>query len=233
MHALLLLALTATPSLDQLLEKHFAARGGLDKIRAVKTLRQRSHNEGGWVLFETVTTSARGLKQRTDTTNQGMTDSSAVDGKSGWETNVFGGRKDATALSPDDLAARLDDADFDGPLVDWKAKGHKVELLGTEEVDGSPAWKLKVTLKSGTVLFMFLDVDALLEIKRVTQRTERGALIEFENEFGNYALVDGLYFPFSLEGRMRRSQWTSRTTIDSIELNVKVDDTLFARPGGK
>ena len=233
MTALLLLALTAAPSmnLEELLQKNYVARGGLEALRAVKTLRTKQHNEGGWGYFETVTTTARGLKSRNDTTSQGMTESSAVDGFKGWQTNAFGGRKDAIAMSPDDLTAALDEADLDGPLVDWKQKGHVVELMGAEDVDGSPTWKVKVTRKSGTVEFWFLDADTFIEIKVLTQRRVRGALREYETEFGNYAKVDGVFFPFSYETRQRRSQWTNRNTVDQIEVNVKVDDAFFMKPG--
>ena len=233
MNALLLLALAAAPpmTLEQLLQKNYAARGGLEALRAVKSVRMKQHNEGGYGYFETLTTTVRGLKSRSDTTSQGMTQSSAVDGFSGWQTNAFEGRKDAIAMSPDDLTAALDDADLDGPLVDWKQKGHVVELLGEEDVDGSPAWKVKVTRKSGTVEFWFLDADTFIEIKVLTQRRVRGALVEYETEFGNYAKVEGVYFPFSYESRRRRSQWTNRSTVDQVEVNVKVDDAFFARPG--
>jgi hypothetical protein len=234
MHSLLLLTLLAAPpSLDEVLQKNFAARGGLDRLRALKTLRIRSHNDGGWTRFETTTTIARGSRQRTDTSSQGMTESRAVDGKTGWFTNAFGGRKDPVTLSPDELTLALDEAELEGPLVDWKQKGHRLELLGSEDVDGSPAYKLKLARKSGTVEFIYLDADAFLEVKTVTQRRLRGALVETEAEFGNYQQVDGLFFPFGLEFRERRSQNTSRVTVDAVEVNVPVSDALFARPGAR
>ena len=150
----------------------------------------------------------------------------------GWQTNAFGGRKDAVLMSPDDLVAALDDADFEGPLVDWKKKGHALESLGIEDVDGSPAYKLKETLKSGTVLFIYLDADTYMVIKIVTQRRVRGTLVESEIELGNYELVGGVYWPFSVENRPRHSQSTSRTAVDSVEVDVPVDDAIFSKPGG-
>lgn len=162
-----------------------------------------------------------------------MTESEGTDGISGWRTNAFQGRKDAIDMSSDELVGALDDADPVGPLVDWKLKGHQVQLLGQEEVDGSPAWKLKCIRKTGTVEYWFLDADSFIEIKVVTQRHVRGALLEYETEFGNYAKVDGLYFPFSIESRVRRSQATSRTSVDAVETNVKVDASFFDKPGSK
>ncbi len=215
---------------DDLLAKNLAARGGADKLRAMKTVRIKGHTEGGWATFEVTTTYARTLKMRNDTAMQGITESSAVDGKQGWQTNAFGGRKDAVPMSPDDLTFALEDADFEGPLVDWQKKGHKVELLGTEDVDGSPAYKIKATLKSGTVQYIFLDADAFIEIKTVTQRKVRGSLVETETELGNYQQVGGVFFPFSIESRARRSNYTSRFAVDSVEVDVPVDDKLFEKP---
>jgi hypothetical protein len=231
--ALVLLALIASPpiTLEEVLQKNYAARGGLERLHALTSTRMNSHNEGGWGYFETVTTTTRGLKSRSDTTSQGMTESQATDGIKGWRTNAFGGRKDAIDMSPDDLTAALDDADPVGPLVDWRSKGHQVELLGQEAVDGSPAWKIRCVRRTGTVEYWFLDADSFIEIKVLTQRRVRGALVEYETEYGNYAKVDGLYFPFSVESRQRRSQSTSRTTIDAVETNVTLDDALFAKPG--
>jgi hypothetical protein len=227
----LLSAAAPTLSLDEVLQKNYAAHGGLEKLRAIASQRTTSHNEGGWVTFQVVTTTARGLKSRTDMSMQGMTQSSAIDGFHGWQTNTFGGRKDAIDMAPDDLKAALDDADLDGPLVDWKKKGHRVELVGQEDLDGSPAWKLKVTLRSGTVQYILLDADTFIELKTITQRTVRGALVEYETEYGNYEKVDGVYFPMSIESRQRHSNWVGRTTIDKVETNVKVDDAFFAKPG--
>jgi len=230
--------LTAPPPvvrspLEALLEKHYAARGGLERLKALRSVRIRSHNDGGWMRLETTTVTARGLRQRTDVTSQGLTESRGVDGRAGWFTNAFAGRKDAIALPPDELTLALDDADLDGPLVDWKQKGHRVELVGLEDVDGTPAYKLKVTRKSGTVEYTSLDADSYLEIKTVSQRRVRGALVETEIEYGNYELVNGVYFPFSIEQRERRSQNTSRTTVDAVEANPAADDALFQRPGGR
>jgi hypothetical protein len=234
MNLLLLLALATQPlTLEEVLSKNALARGGLEKIHAIKTLRMKSHNEGGFGYFETTTTIARGLKSRSDTTSQGMTESSAVDGKTGWYTNAFEGRKDAVLMSPDGLLQALEDADLDGPLIDAQQKGHTLELQGLEDVDGSAAYKIKVTLKNGTVQFIFLDADAFIEIKIITQRKVRGALVEYETEYGNYAQVDGVFFPLSIESRQRRSQYTSRTKIDSVEVNVPVDDAIFIQPGTK
>ena len=78
-------------------------------------------------------------------------------------------------MSADDVKALVEDTEMGGPLADWKAKGSTVEYLGTEDVDGTPAHKLKVARKNGDVSFVYLDPDHFLEIRIVTQRVRHGA----------------------------------------------------------
>src|SRR5439155_19913073 len=87
----------------------------------------------------------------TEASLQGMTQIEACDGKEGWKVSPFFGRRDPERMSADDVKALLEDAEMDGPLADWQAKGNTVEYLGTEDVDGTPAHKLKVTRKNGDV----------------------------------------------------------------------------------
>src|SRR5207247_10974900 len=105
---------------------------------------------------------------------QGLTGIDGFDGKESWSAAPFGGRRDAFRTSADDARALSVDADFEGPLVDAQAKGHKVEYLGTEDVDGTPALKLRVSLKNGDTVYSFLDPDYFLEIRRITRRMARG-----------------------------------------------------------
>ena len=102
---------------------------------------------------------------RTEITLQGLTQFEAYDGKEGWTLEPFEGRRDAQKDAEDDARDRARDADIDGPLVDWREKGHRVEYLGTEDVDGTPAHKLRVDLKDGDIEYVFLDPDSFLEIR--------------------------------------------------------------------
>ena len=126
---------------------------------------------------------------RTEASLQGMTQIEAYDGKEGWRVSPFFGRRDPERMSADDVKALVEDAEMDGPLVDWQAKGNAVEYLGTEDVDGTPAHKLKVTRKNGDVSFVYLDPDHFLEIRVLTQRTRHGAYEEVETDLGDYEKV--------------------------------------------
>src|SRR5204862_8239512 len=139
------------------------------------------------------------------------------DGKNGWRINPFGGKKDAEALGEDQLKQIIEDADFDGPLVDFVTKGNKVEFVGREDYEGSDVFKLRVTMPNGTVKHYFLDTEYYLPLKIETRQIIRGAEVEFDTVLGNYKKVDGVYFPFSVENGNKGSQNRQVVTYKTIE----------------
>src|SRR5207245_9201558 len=160
---------------------------------------------------------------RTEASLQGMTQIEAYDGKEGWKVSPFFGRKDPERMSADDVKALVEDTEMGGPLADWKAKGSTVEYLGTEDVDGTPAHKLKVVRKNGDVTFVYLDPDAFLEIRNTTQRVDQGAQVEVETDVGGYVNIGGDFLPFSIESGRKGAPDKQRIIIDKVEANVPVD----------
>jgi len=230
-----LAALTATvasaQTVDELIEKNIQAKGGREKIKAIQTLRMTGNldiGQGAKAPF--VLEMKRPHKVRMEFTVQGMTGVQAYDGSGGWAVMPFMGKKDPEAMSADDLKGMEDQADFEGPLMDYKAKGHQVELVGKETVEGTPAYKLKVTKKSGDVSYIYLDADAYLEIKEEGKRTFRGQEVEFESTQGDYKTVNGLVFPFSLTTKPKGAPAGQTITISKIEVNPGVEDSRFTMP---
>jgi hypothetical protein len=128
----------------------------------------------------------------------------------------------------------VEDADFEGPLVDYQAKGNKIEYLGHDTVDGDDAYKLKVTLKNGDVIYYYLDPDTYLEIKKETQQFIRGSVRESVEELGSYKKVEGVYYPFSSASGSKGSPgYRQKVTIEKLEVNVPIDDSLFKMPASK
>ncbi len=167
---------------------------------------------------------------RTEATLQGMTLVQAYDGQEGWKISPFQGRKDPEKMSADDTKALIEDAEIDGPLIDWKEKGSTVEYLGTEDVDGTLAHKLKVTRKSGDVNYVYLDPDHFLEIRVVSQRMERGVQVETETDLSDYEKVNGVYLPFSIEAGPKGVSDKQKLILDKAEANPPVDDAVFKFP---
>ena len=229
---LCLSAFALSQTADELVSKNIEAKGGLDKIKAVKTLRitgraEQSDNPPLGVVIE----HERPDEIRQDIIIAGMTLIQAYDSKQGWMINPFGGKKDPQLMGEDDLRDLTIDADIDGPLVDYKAKGNTVEYLGHDMVDGDDALRLKVTLKNGDVLYYDLDPDSYLEIRREAQEFIRGSVKESVTEYGSYKAVDGVMYPFSMAIWPKNDPTQTLTvTIDKVEVNVPLRESEFAVP---
>jgi hypothetical protein len=160
-----------------------------------------------------------------------MTQVTAYDGATGWQTNPFQGRKDPKLLGDEQLRSVMEDADFDGPLVDYQAKGNKVEYMGHDQVDGDDVYKLKVTLKNGDIFYYSLDPDTYIEIQIDKQRFVRGAMRESVTLLGSYKPVDGVMFPFSIAtGPKNDPEAGGKVTVQKIEANASIDDKDFKMP---
>src|SRR5437868_12030495 len=171
-------------TVDELVAKNVAAKGGSDALRALQSVRLNGKmlvNEGQ-IQLAYAETKKRPDEVRTEATLQGMTAVEAYDGKEGWRISPFQGRKDPEKMSADDVKPLMENAEIDGPLVDWKTKESKLEYLGREDVDGTSAYKIKVVRKNGDVSFVYLDPDHFLEIRILTQRIKHGAQEEVRSE---------------------------------------------------
>ncbi len=161
---------------------------------------------------------------------QGMTAVQAYDGSTGWQIQPFGGKKDPELMGEDDLRDLLLDADFEGPLVDYKEKGSTVEFLGHDTVDGDDALRLKITLKNGDLIYDYLDPDTFIEIQRDIQQFIRGSVRERVVSLGSYKPVNGVMFPFSIGQGPKNHPDEQITTIRTMEANVTIDPSDFALP---
>jgi hypothetical protein len=229
-------ALTALPvsaqTLEEVLARYVAARGGLDKIRAVKTIRMSGTMTAGPGVEAPFTQEVkRPDLRRLEFTLRGMTGVQAFDGETAWVMLPVPQAPPPRVLSPEETRAAEEDSDFDGPLVDYRQKGNQVELVGKEHLPGGEAWKLKLTLKSGSERYLYLDAQSFLEVRGEARRTVRGRDLEGEVIFSDFRAVDGLVFPYAIETGPRGSSRKQKLVIEKIELNVPIDESRFRRPG--
>ena len=223
------------PTVDQLVAKNVEAKGGAAALRDLQTLRLTGKLlvQEGQIQLAYLQIKKRPDEVRTEASLQGMTQIEAYDGKEAWRVSPFFGRRDPERMSVDDVKALVEDAEMDGPLIDWQTKGNAVEYLGTEDVDGTPAHKLKVTRKNGDVSLVYLDPDHFLEIRVLTQRTRHGAYEEVETDLGDYEKAGGVFVPTSIEFGRKGAPDKQRIIIDKVEANVPVDETMFHFPASK
>src|ERR1700757_4438304 len=205
-HAVIVLAAVSCLSVlaygqtaEELVNKNIQAKGGIDKIKAIKSVRMTGKlNIGSGMVAASMQENERPNLIRETFTLQGMTAVTAYDGTTGWQIQPFGGHKDPELMGEDATKDLLLDADFDGPLVDYKEKGNTVEFMGHDVVDGDDALRLKVTLKNGDILYYFLDPDTSLEIRKEMQQFVRGAVRERVIDLGSYKPVAGVMYPYSI-----------------------------------
>jgi hypothetical protein len=216
---------------DELINKNIEAKGGLDKIKAIKTWRISGKVIGGGITATATQENMRPNLVRETFSLQGMTAVQAYDGSTGWQIQPFGGRKDPEFMGEDDMRDLLIDSDFDGPLVDYKEKGNTVEYLGHDVVDGDDAFRLKVTLKDGDIIYYYLDPDTYLEIRKETQEFVRGSVRESASNLGSYKPIAGVMVPFSIASGPKNDPTSWQTmSIEKIEANVALDGSEFAVP---
>lgn len=167
---------------------------------------------------------------RLEFTMQGMTAVQAFDGEIGWAILPFLGKTEAEEMAEDQVKQLKDQADFEGVLVNYKEKGHTVELVGQEEVDGTPAYKLKVTRADGDVDFLYLDEEYFVEFKMEATREVQGNEVTVSTVLGDYKEVDGLVFAHSMEMAFGGGEAQQVITIEKIELGIDIPDERFAMP---
>src|SRR5712691_13167281 len=232
MAGLALIAMPATAqTAEEIVAKYIKTVGGPEKIQAVKTLRRSGKFTGGGGFEAAILEeNKRANMVRQEFSLQGLTAVNAYDGKTGWKIEPWQGKKDPEPLGEEEMKQILEDSDFDGPLVNYQQKGNKVEFVGMEPVEGTDAFKLRVTLANGDIRYYYMDTDYYVPIKIETKRMIRGAEREYETSLGDYKEVSGWYMPYSVESNVKGSPNRAKVTYEKIEANVPIDDLRFRLP---
>jgi hypothetical protein len=241
-----LLAVPASAqSVDDIVAKHLAARGGYEKIKAIQSLKITRTVATPFTSIKVVVFKKRPALVRFEQTPLGQTAAVArgINAETVWDTGAGG--KVTTRAAQFASEAREIDADFDGLLVDWKEKGHTVALEGKEAMTGWEGYKLKVTTKGGVVRHIYIDTATYLDRRHagtVTLPPPANAAAgapprqyNFVSDFSDWKEVNGVKFPFAVdEDRVgpRDPAQSFATYTEKIEANVPMEDTIFAPPSG-
>ena len=218
---------------DELIAKNVAARGGLERMHSVRSIRMTGTLSVGEARMPSVLEIKRPNQTRWEFTVNGQTVIQAYDGKNGWAVMPFAAKNAPGQLSADDLKDLELQADMDGPLVDHGAKGNKVEVMGLETIGDRSGWRIHAVLRNGDERDLYLDAKTHLQFLTVTRRTIDGKARRIETEIGDYREVGGLMLPYSFVTRAAGSKETQALTLNKIELNVPIDDARFAMPAAE
>jgi hypothetical protein len=214
------------PSARQIVRKNVAARGGLQAWRAGKSMSRSGKLDAGGkqnLQLPFVLEMEQTRKTRLELRFDGETAVQVYDGTSGWKLRTFLNRHGVEPYSPAELKAASTQADLDGPLVDYAAKGTKVELTGVHEVEGHDTFdtfNLKLTLKSGQVQHICADAQTFLDVKvEGTPRRLDGKLHPVATYFLDYRSVNGLKIPY-----------VNETVVEGVKRTEKINN---GREGGR
>src|ERR1700730_6353206 len=221
----------AAQSITQILAKVFVARGGLAKIRAVK-----SERVSGTISFGSedsgpfVGELKRPMKMHMTLSVQNLTMVRVYDGGQRWANNPFAGTMNPDSMTDEDLKNISEEADFDGPLVDYAKKGNKLELAGKDKVEDKDAWRVRLTTKNGDVRYYLFDARTFLLLKWEGKRRAEGKEFPVESYFRDYRDVGGLKFSFQIDSGSSATDLTQKLVIDQIALNPEISDSEFTKP---
>lgn len=215
-------------TVEEIVTKSLAARGGVDKIKAIQTQRLSGHislgpDAEGPFMVEI----KRGNRMREEMTLGGKTNIRILSGTAGW---VVAGNGEPQALSAGAVRNMSGGADMDGPLLDYKAKGNRVELQGKEQVEGRDAYKLMVTLADGQVRYEFIDCETYLGTRWLGKITGGDKDFDVESYFHDYRPVDGVMFAFAIDSNTVGDANKQKLVFDKVEVNVPLDDARFEKP---
>ena len=224
----------ANLSVGQIIDRNVAARGGLAAWQAVKTLTIAGNIDAGGKPNQTlpyVLKEKRPRKSRLEIVFKDQTSVQVYDGTQGWKVRPFLNRNEIETYTAAEMKSASSEQDLDGPLINYADKGTKVELAGSEAVDGHPAYKLKLTLKNGDKRDLWIDAGTFLEVKMDGEpRKLDGRMHAVHVFFRDYKTENGLTSPRLQETVVDGAKQSYKMTISRVVVNEPLDDSLFQKP---
>lgn len=225
--ALTLAIPSSAQTADEIVAKNLTAKGGAEKWKSISSVKMTGRlSAQGRELPMTVYTKRPNMLRQDITTPAGNA-VQAFDGVTPWM--IAPGADLPREITGSQGDAARNGAEFDGPLMDYEAKGHKVELVGKETLGSAEVYHLKLTRKDGNVEHYYMDADSGLEVKRTAEVNAGGMKQTLESEMSNYKAVDGMMVPHTLKQSVNGSP-VMQMTIEKIEFNAPIDDALFKMP---
>ncbi|MBB3840249.1 hypothetical protein FHS57_004269 [Runella defluvii] len=213
-------------NVDEIVDKHVAALGGKDKLNSVKSLIiERSLAVQGMEI-PNKTILVVGKAARSESSVMGNTMVQVFDATSGWmvRPTMMGGTGEPEDMPAEMVKQQGGQLDPFGGLVNYKEKGNKVELIGTEKVDKKDAYHLKLTTKDGQIVDEYIDAASYMIVK---VKVSAGGQ-DSEISFSDYKAVEGIPFANTMEMTSQMGALSFATT--KVTINPPVDESIFKKP---
>ncbi|MCU0371038.1 MAG: hypothetical protein MUC31_06460 [Bacteroidales bacterium] len=214
--------------LDDVLKQYFETIG-MDKLATVQslTMKGRSMQMGMETTFTTM--SKRPDKFRLEVDIQGQTMIQAFDGQKGWLVAPWTGTTDPQEIPADQGKFMKWQAEIDGFLYNYQEKGLTTELIGKEDLEGTPVFKIQQTNQDGDIFTYYLDAENYVILKSEITTHMMGNVIKQEGNNSNFKQVEGMVFPFSIENRSG-GQVLNQVVVDTILIDQEINDSIFIMP---
>ena len=220
--AMLVSVFTFAQTAEEIITKHIEAIGGAAAWKKVNSLYYEGKMTVQGAEVNVTLTVLNGKGSRQNISVMGMTGYQIVTPTAGWNFMPFQGQTTAEAMTADELKQSADDLDVQGKLVDYKSKGHTVEYLGKDDVEGTECFKLKITTKAGNVETVFIDPKSYYVVRSVVKRTANGQESDVPSDLSNYQkLPEGIVVPFSITLPF------GELVISKAEVNKEVAESTF------
>ena len=222
--AFLTLQIVQAQTVDEVVNRYLNALGGKDKLASLQTVRMEGLMNAKGTDVNVIVTKSNMIGSRVDIAVMGMNGYKVFNATNGWNFMPFAGQKEPVAMTAEELKPLLATGiDVQGSLFNYKEKGSKLELLGTEKVDSTDCYKIKATLKNGSIMTYLIDTKTYFIDKLITSQYLNGSLKEVASNFSNYKpTANGYIFPFTTTNPQGQIDFSK------IEVNIPIDEKIFS-----
>lgn len=232
-YSMLMVSVTMAQSADEIINRYYDVTGGRAKWTQIKSVRYSGKYEFGQGIeapFSLLLGKSSGQDcLRGEFSFQGLTAIQVITGDSGWAIMPFQGNKTAEPLPADAIRSMKTSMDIQGPLFDYAAKGHKVEYIGKDDLEGSETYKIKCILNSGDVVYYYFDSESGLLLKESQITKLKDKEVTADNIYAEYTKVDfGITIPFQTETKGDAGSQISR--VNAVTVNPEINAADFIKP---
>ena len=225
--ALALAGVSSAQTVDEIVAKNLKAKGGVEKWKSISSVRMTGTFSAQGMEGPMSLLAKRPNLSRQEITMNGRKLVQAFDGTTPWM--ILPDSEGAREMPPAQGESVRNNADFDGPLMDYAAKGHKIELVGKEKVGGTEVYHLKLTKKGGSVEHYYLDTESGIEVKRTVDVDTGGVKQTIETELSNFKSIEGIMIPHTMKQSVNGTP-VAQMTVEKIEFNAPIEDAVFRMP---
>jgi hypothetical protein len=217
--------ITFAQNVNDIITKHLEAIGGKDNWNKVNTLHMEATLSAQGMDIPIIVNQIHNKAAKQEFTVMGSTGYSVVTSEGAWAFNPMAGQSKAEPLPEEQATAAKAQLDIRGEFLNYAEKGSTVELQGSEDIDGTPCYKIKLTQKDGKIVNVFIDSKTFYKVRQATTANVNGQDVEVVVSYSNYQKIAnaGIVMPFSIEN----TGMPAPLTFTKIEVNGKIDEAIF------